>query len=745
MVPLDKQGTALVCCTHKFYSRIYIKGINRTEKGRPMRKRMRRCLIALLLVLALTGSAFAAQYTAGTFEELEAAFADDSGDKEIHITLTGDIAFAGKLSAQEGKTFYIDGKAFTLKDVYLGGAGTVNVEAKSFEADSNDDAIRTADSVMVNAAGSVTTDGDHDGIQADDSSNLTFTGDIKAGYDGAEAFDDAKVTVNGSITAGENGVRARDNSSVTVNGNITAEDDDGVDARDNSNVTVNGNITASSDGIYARDNSTVTVIGDISSADADGIDAEDNTTVNVTGNITAGDNGIETGCDATITVTGDITAGDNGIDADENATVTVDGNVSSVNRNVPDENGNLLDDDYDPTNINTDPGAYSDGGDGINADDNASVTVTGNVTGGDAYGSYGYAGEGVRARDNSTVSVGGNVTGGSVTANPELDTPYGSKAGDGVDMDSTATVSVGGDAIGGSTNGKKGIGGSGAYIRLVLVSQEREPEPRPLANDAAENAEEAGPKAGSLTVGDTVRGGEAADKENGTNGAGIRWERESERIYYAAGDNEQEPEAPEYHVPEVTVHTVEGPDGLLFSAMEYDDEAGSNQENAALAAELGADVNYTIWVRQTEGVTLSVDKEVAKAGETVTVTAKAADGYKLDGVYMSGTELTEADGAYTFTVPVGGDVEVSAKVTALPKEEEKDPGEEKKEEPPKEESPKEEPKAETPVVKNDPVKKSDAPKTGDAQDLVCLTALMLLSLTGLGALGRRNGRKKHQN
>ena len=299
-----------------------------------MRKRMRRCLIALLLVLALTGSAFAAQYTAGTFEELEAAFADDSGDKEIHITLTGDIAFAGKLSAQEGKTFYIDGKAFTLKDVYLGGAGTVNVEAKSFEADSNDDAIHTADSVTVNAAGSVTTDGDHDGIQADDSSNLTFTGDIKAGYDGAEAFDDAKVTVNGSITAGENGVRARDNGSVTVNGNITAKDDDGVDARDNSNVTVNGNITASSDGIFARDNSTVTVI--------------------VTGNITADDNGIETGCDATITVTGDITAGDNGIDADENATVTVDGNVSSVNRNVPDENGNLPN---DSTNINTDPSA----------------------------------------------------------------------------------------------------------------------------------------------------------------------------------------------------------------------------------------------------------------------------------------------------------------------------------------------------------------------------------------------------
>ena len=741
MVPLDKQATALVCCTHKFYSRIYIKGINRTEKGRPMRKRMRRCLIALLLVLALTGSAFAAQYTAGTFEELEAAFADDSGDKEIHITLTGDIAFAGKLSAQEGKTFYIDGKAFTLKDVYLGGAGTVNVEAKSFEADSNDDAIHTADSVTVNAAGSVTTDGDHDGIQADDSSNLTFTGDIKAGYDGAEAFDDAKVTVNGSITAGENGVRARDNGSVTVNGNITAEDDDGVDARDNSNVTVNGNITASSDGIYARDNSTVTVIGDISSADADGIDAEDNTTVNVTGNITAEDNGIETGCDATITVTGDITAGDNGIDADENATVTVDGNVSSVNRNVPDENGNLPN---NSTNINTDPGAYSDGGDGINADDNASVTVTGNVTGGDAYGSYGYAGDGVRARDNSTVSVGGNATGGSVTANPELDSTNKSLGGDGVNMDSTATVSVGGDAIGGSTNGKNGMGGSGAYIRLVLIGQDGgEDGGEIILSDGAATEPEV--KAGSLTVGGTVRGGEAADKENGTNGAGIRWERESERIYYAAGDNEQVPEAPEYHVPEVTVHTVEGPDGLLFSAMEFDNEAGSYQENAALAAELGVDVNYTIWVRQTEGVTLSVDKEVAKAGETVTVTAKAADGYKLDGVYMSGTELTEADGAYTFTVPVGGDVEVSAKVTALPKEEEKDPGEEKKEEPPKEESPKEEPKAETPVVKNDPVKKSDAPKTGDAQDLVCLTALMLLSLTGLGALGRRNGRKKHQN
>ena len=216
-------------------------------------------------------------------------------------------------------------------------------------------------------------------------------------------------------------------------------------------------------------------------------------------------------------------------------------------------------------------------------------------------------------------------------------------------------------------------------------------------------------------------------KENGTNGAGIRWERETERIYYGAGDNEQVPEAPEYYVPEVTVHTVEGPDGLLFSAMEYDDEAGSYQENAALAAELGADVNYTIWVRQTEGVTLSVDKEVAKAGETVTVTAKAADGYKLDGVYMSGTELTGADGAYTFTVPVGGDVEVSAKVTALPKDDPKT-------------EPKDDPK---PVEqkKDSTQKSSDAPKTGDEANVWFYGAMILVSLGGMSAAAYTTRRK----
>ena len=111
----------------------------------------------------------------------------------------------------------------------------------------------------------------------------------------------------------------------------------------------------------------------------------------------------------------------------------------------------------------------------------------------------------------------------------------------------------------------------------------------------------------------------------------------------------------------------------------------------------------------------------------MTVTAKAADGYKLDGVYMSGTELTEADGVYTFTVPVGGDVEVSAKVTALPKDDPKT-------------EPKDDPK---PVEqkKDSTQKSSDAPKTGDEANVWFYGAMILVSLGGMSAAAYTTRRK----
>ena len=74
----------------------------------------------------------------------------------------------------------------------------------------------------------------------------------------------------------------------------------------------------------------------------------------------------------------------------------------------------------------------------------------------------------------------------------------------------------------------------------------------------------------------------------------------------------------------------------------------------------GAEINYLIRVADSDHGSLSVDKETAKAGETVTVTPKADAGYKVSKVLLNGTELTAVDGVYSFVVQEGGKVEVSA-------------------------------------------------------------------------------------
>lgn len=611
-----------------------------------MKQKLRRLSMILLLVLALTVSALAAQYSdIDSFDKLETAFADNSGDTEIHITLSGDINFAGVLFAQEGKTFYIDGKAYTLKDVFLSGAGTVNVDVKSIETPHNSAAIAAGGDVTVN-----------------------ITADIKSEGAGVGAMDNAALTVNGSIESSEVGAVALGNSEITVNGDITTKND-GVVAADASSVTVNGSVDASSGGVIANDSASAAV----------------------NGSVTSGTDGISANKSAEITVSGDVTAGGNGISARDDSTVMVDGNVTSVNNSAPAEDGSLL-----GSNINTDPNLYSDGHDGIYAVDNANVTVSGDVTGGNAYGSWGYAGDGIYAEDTATVSVGGNVTGGDVIANPDLETPHNSAAGSGVNMDATANVTVGGDAIGGSTNGKNGSGGSGAFIYLTLVPADDEET-----------------KAGSLSVGGTARGGETLDKENGKNGAGIQF---AENAQYGEDGELVIPDNTKQLTPEITVHAVEGPDGLLFSAIDADLEQKLDGE----AAKLSTDVNYTIWVKQDAGVTIKVDKETAKAGETVTVSAAANDGFILRGVYVSGRELKAENGVYSFVVPEGGDVMVSAEYDAIPKEDVKpDDGKD----------------SNAPEIKPDSTQKAAlTPQTGDNSNVWLYAGVAIVALLVLGVL-----------
>ena len=63
------------------------------------------------------------------------------------------------------------------------------------------------------------------------------------------------------------------------------------------------------------------------------------------------------------------------------------------------------------------------------------------------------------------------------------------------------------------------------------------------------------------------------------------------------------------------------------------------------------ETEYSITVEQVSGAQLSADKQKAKNGETVTVTATVTDSEKyIASVTANGEECEESDGKYTFTV-----------------------------------------------------------------------------------------------
>lgn len=299
--------------------------------------------------------------------------------------------------------------------------------------------------------------------------------------------------------------------------------------------------------------------------------------------------------------------------------------------------------------------------------ENATVTVNGDVTGGDSMGTFGYGGDGVIAEDESTVTVNGNVTGGSVTADPTVQGEI-SLGGDAVCVESDATVTVNGNVTGGEN------GTAGAAI---------------VCDYALEKNADLGEKAFELAQ---------------TPVEELTEEEQSELImfaYYFVNVTEQMEEieafAEEYfggEIPEnVTVEdqaafaqvviTELVPEFLKESSplleeeyesvtvWELSDESGlvANSEYGALVAELySADTTeYIIRVTQPKGGTITVDKATALEGETVTATVKVDEGYVLKSVSCgAGVPTDNGDGTYSFVVPAGGAVEVSAVVEAVP-------------------------------------------------------------------------------
>ena len=234
---------------------------------------------------------------------------------------------------------------------------------------------------------------------------------------------DAVVTVNGDIEAGTtedngeghmynvgSGVKAGDNASVTVNGDITSIGS-GIDAGDSwsyeeeysedgstftetetnttdgaTTVTVTGDVTANGNGIHISDNGTITVEGNVTSSEGNAITAigfGSNYTEVITYDVDP--DGIRTETDRTstyeevetsptVTVGGDVTGANTGIYADGGATVNVAGNVSA------EENGITA---FDGAEITVGGNVESENNAAIYMDGASSVTVWGDVTGGD--------------------------------------------------------------------------------------------------------------------------------------------------------------------------------------------------------------------------------------------------------------------------------------------------------------------------------------------------------------------------
>ena len=221
---------------------------------------------------------------------------------------------------------------------------------------------------------------------------------------GAVAVEGADLTVNGNVSDG----LVSDGATLTVNGNVTGNGINTVVAKKGT-VTVNGTVTATDlnrqTGVLASNGSKLTV-GDteVGGKESTGVIAESGSkatagNVKVSGEYMTG----ASACgDSTVHVKGDVTAsGENSVGIDgETGTIKVGGDVSGIEAVVARGEADV-----------TVGGSVSGTLSGIVAVGNASVSVKGDAET--------KVGPGVFAQENATVTVDGNVTGGTFYEAPE--------------------------------------------------------------------------------------------------------------------------------------------------------------------------------------------------------------------------------------------------------------------------------------------------------------------------------------
>lgn len=600
-----------------------------------MRKRnLWSAALATAVAALLPLTALAKQWDdVDSWDKLAEAFADT--DADVTIILTGDIAFANALEAKEGQTYVVNGHEYTLTNVAFNGGGKVEVTAKEVKGDGD-------------AA-----------LKANDKADVTVNAEVKGESQAVQAQDESKVTVNGNVSSDQNAVTAEDNANVTVNGNVTGGSEGNsslVDATDNSDVTVNGSVIADktennigTDGVTATDDSKVHVTGDVKGGDAagqgfaaggSGVNAQGNAQVAVDGNVTGGD--AEAQSPGIVDPdTGDILPpeahGAPGVAMESTANVEVKGDVKGGNATAKEGIASGGDGGYIVLSLKTDDPEAKKAG---------KLVVEGSVQGGIGTGLAGRDGAGLFYQFSESPDGYFSV---APTWNGDFFYPTFSDFSKAAASDRTEDM----------TDGLFSFGLIGLHAELVVGTLL---DSNILENDAAATALYEEILAGFMLklteqYPQLLSMSESEIKDFITNmpseEAAKLWD-----LYLAALHPIMDPYAKQIGsdalknalIPTISIWGVKGGG---------DQAAVMSSVGLDVANILNADIDYMIRVLPAENGTLSVDKQTAKPGETVTVTATPNEGYQVSKVMVSGKAISGKNGVYTFTMPDHGFVEVS--------------------------------------------------------------------------------------
>ena len=327
-------------------------------------------------------------YTAPEGPEITAE--DNAEGKPLTVKVNGS---ASKIKVAEGAnvTFVGDFDAGNMTDaaVHTVGDATVSVEG---DIEGHDHLLPENGILVENEVNS-------SGEDIPNKADITFVGDVQGNPTGIQAEGNAHIDVDGSVFGVRNGIIADDNAVIETEGGEVRSLFTGIQAKDDSSVTTEGNVIARGSGEKIVDGSPV-------------LDEYGNPVVEYHGNA------VEARDNAEVKITGDAEGNNIGVMATDSSTVEVNGSVTGSHTEFSETTG------PDGTTVKNSIQI----GTGVAASGDATVTVTGNVSGGNV---------GIGAADEATVEVGGNVRGGNV----------------GVYVTDDATVEIGGTVFSPTGNG----------------------------------------------------------------------------------------------------------------------------------------------------------------------------------------------------------------------------------------------------------------------------------------------------